>query len=64
VSEELVKTEAQEAADAVTYGYPLGANVRDELASWLRLRGETDPHAQRVAHLLSLQGTQGLGVAA
>lgn len=56
-TQETVKTLAQEAADAVEFGYPIGANVRDELALWLRTRGEIDPHAQRIVHLLSLQGS-------
>lgn len=49
---------AQEAADAVAYGYPLGANVRDELALWLRKRGEVDPYAQRIVRLLMLQNEE------
>ena len=46
----------QESADAIRFGYPLNRpSVREELARWLE-KDRNNPYAQRVAHLMSIQG--------
>lgn len=44
---------AQEAADAIRFGYTIPASVREELARWLE-KDRTNSHAQRVAHLMNI----------